>query len=77
MEAVDAYYDGHTFVPTKPVRAKKNQKAIITILDEVRNDDSRERALKAIENMHGMFKETNLSSYDYMARKEHEKSLER
>jgi hypothetical protein len=77
MEAVKAYYDGKTFIPTKPVRAKKNQQAIITILDEVRNDDSRERALKAIEKTYGMFKDTNLSSYDYMARKEYEKSLER
>jgi hypothetical protein len=76
MEAVKAYYDGKTFVPTKPVRAKKNQQAIVTILDEVKNDDSRERAKKAIREMRGMFKDTSLSSEDYMARKEYEKSLE-
>ncbi|MDR0853169.1 MAG: hypothetical protein LBN34_02260 [Clostridiales Family XIII bacterium] len=34
MEAVNAYYNGHTFVPTKPIKVKKNQRAIVTILDE-------------------------------------------
>ena len=34
MEAVKAYFDGSTFVPLGPVKAKKNQTAIITILDE-------------------------------------------
>jgi hypothetical protein len=34
MEAVNAYYDGHTFVPIQPIKVKKNQKAIVTILDE-------------------------------------------
>jgi hypothetical protein len=34
MEAVNAYYDGRSFVPTKPVSVKKNQRAIVTILDE-------------------------------------------
>jgi hypothetical protein len=77
MEAVNAYYDGHTFVPTNPVKARKNQRAIVTVLDEVQNEASRERALKAIEEMHGMFEGTSLSSEDYMARKEYEKSLER
>jgi hypothetical protein len=76
MEAVNAYYDGQAFVPTKPVKAKKNQKAIVTILDEVREDVSKERAKKALKEMRGMFKGTSLSSEDYMARKEYEKSLE-
>jgi hypothetical protein len=34
MEALNAYYDGHTFVPTKSIKIKKNQRAIVTILDE-------------------------------------------
>jgi hypothetical protein len=80
VEVVNAYYDGHTFVPTKPVRAKWNQKAIVTILDEVQSEAqseaSRERALKAIEETYGMFKNTGLSSEDFMARKAYEKSLE-
>ena len=33
MEAVRGYYDGSVFVPVEPVKAKKNQNAIITILD--------------------------------------------
>ena len=35
MEAVNAYYDGRAFVPTTPIKAKKNQRAIITILDDI------------------------------------------
>jgi hypothetical protein len=34
MESVRAYYDGHAFIPIKPIRVKKNQSAIVTILDE-------------------------------------------
>jgi hypothetical protein len=33
MEAVEAYFDGRVFIPKKPVTARKNQNAIITILD--------------------------------------------
>ena len=35
MIAVKAYYDGNAFVPLNPVKAKLNQSAIITILDDV------------------------------------------
>ena len=35
MEAVRGYYDGYVFVPIEPVNAKKNQQAIVTILDSV------------------------------------------
>ena len=76
MEVVNAYYNGHTFVPMKPVKAKKNQRAIITILDEIQGEKSKERAFEAIEKMRGMFSGTGLSSEDFMARKEYEKSLE-
>ena len=34
MEAVKAYYDGISFIPLSPIKAKKNQTAIITILDD-------------------------------------------
>jgi len=34
MEAVKAYYDGTVFVPIEPVKAKRNQPAIITLLDD-------------------------------------------
>jgi hypothetical protein len=76
MEAVNAYYDGHAFVPTKPIKAQKNQKAIVTLLDEVRSEASKEHARKAIEDMCGIIEGKGLSSEDYMARKEYEKSLE-
>jgi NADH:ubiquinone oxidoreductase subunit E len=76
MEAIRAYYDGRTFVPTKPVKVKRNQQAIITLLNEAQDEKSKERARKAIKEMRGMFKGTGLSSEDFMARKEYEKSLE-
>ena len=34
MNAVKAYYDGRVFVPVEPVRARRNQNAVITILDD-------------------------------------------
>ena len=45
MEAVNAYYDGRVFIPTKPVSARKNQRAIITILDETRENHTKEKLL--------------------------------
>jgi hypothetical protein len=39
MNAVRAYYNGHVFVPVEPVKAKQNQSAIITILDDERNEE--------------------------------------
>jgi hypothetical protein len=42
VQAVRAVYDGRVFVPEQPVNAKKNQAAIITILDEIqRTPDSK------------------------------------
>ena len=34
MQAVKAYYDGDKFVPIETIKVKRNQTAIITILDE-------------------------------------------
>ena len=34
MNAVKAYYDGAVFVPVEPVKAKRNQSVIVTILDD-------------------------------------------
>ena len=33
MEAIQAYYDGNAFVPVTPVKVKKNQPALITIIN--------------------------------------------
>jgi hypothetical protein len=38
MEAVEAYYDGRVFIPRRPVSARKNQPAIVTILND-RSED--------------------------------------
>jgi hypothetical protein len=34
MTAVKAYYDGKVFIPMSPIRAAKNQAAIVTVLDD-------------------------------------------
>jgi hypothetical protein len=34
MNTIEAYYDGHSFVPLVPIQVKKNQKAVVTLLDE-------------------------------------------
>jgi len=39
MNAVKAYYDGRVFIPTEPVKARRNQHAIITILDDERKEN--------------------------------------
>ncbi len=33
MQSVEAYYDGKAFIPVKPIRAQKNQKALITLFE--------------------------------------------
>jgi len=77
MEAVNAYYDGQAFVPTKPVRAKKNQRAIVTILDDgTAANDSKEIAREAAKRLRGMFEGSDMSSEKYAAQKQFEKELE-
>jgi len=41
VEAVQAYYDGVAFVPLRPVKAKRNQKAIVTILEDETKKESK------------------------------------
>jgi phage terminase large subunit-like protein len=76
MEAVNAYYDGHSFIPTKPVNVRKNQKAIITILDEAHTENSVEVMKKTIRELRGAFKGIGLSSDEFAAGKQLEKELE-
>ncbi|MDR0795457.1 MAG: hypothetical protein LBE79_05290 [Tannerella sp.] len=35
MRTVKAFFDGEVFIPVTPIRAKKNQVAIITLIDDV------------------------------------------
>jgi hypothetical protein len=43
MTAVKAYYDGKAFIPISPIKAEKNQAAIVTVLDNVgEGTDNRE-----------------------------------
>jgi hypothetical protein len=43
MEAIRAYYDGNAFVPLTPVKARRNQQAIITILEETKENPAQKR----------------------------------
>jgi hypothetical protein len=49
MEAVAGYYDGNSFIPVKPVSARKNQRVIIILLDE--NDPS----IEAMSELDGLY----------------------
>jgi hypothetical protein len=43
MTAIKAYYDGKVFIPMSPIRAVKNQTAIVTVLDDtLETNDSKE-----------------------------------
>ena len=59
MEAVNAYYDGHAFVPTKPVFVRKYQRAIITILDEVKENHTK----KALLSLAGILSEEEYQDF--------------
>ena len=69
MDAINAYYNGHSFVPIKPVQAKKNQKAIVTIIDE-------NLARDAAAQLKGMFAGSGMSSEKFASQKQFEKELE-
>jgi len=43
MEAIQAYYDGNVFVPITPVKVKKNQPAIITIIESAKVKEGKKR----------------------------------
>jgi len=76
MEAVKAYYDGQVFVPLKPVRAKKNQEAIVTILEDMRDERSGEEARKAAKKLYGIFAGTSMSTEAFMEQKQLDIELE-
>ena len=47
--AVKAIYDGNAFIPVEPVRVKRNQPAIVTILDdEIKNDKPHKRFIGSL-----------------------------
>jgi hypothetical protein len=52
MEAVKAYFDGHSFIPESPVIATINQEAIITLLEsQLSNNSKKERLLGLAGNI--------------------------
>ncbi|MDR3365044.1 MAG: hypothetical protein LBS91_08920 [Clostridiales Family XIII bacterium] len=74
MEAVNAYYDGNYFVPTtRPKSLKKNQKAIVTILDDTAAPPNATTSA-LLQSLQGKYPE--LSSKDFAARKQAEKDLD-
>jgi len=77
MEAIRAYYNGKAFIPVAPVRAKENQAAIITILDEFRDETSREESIQILKSLRGIAKGKGITLKDFIAQKAYEKSLER
>jgi hypothetical protein len=73
MEAVEVYYNGSSFVPRRPVSVRKNQRAFVTILDEVVEPTPERKAF----SLRGMFADGKLSSERFAAAKQFEKELEK
>ena len=74
MEAVRAYYDGKYFIPmTKPKSLRKNQEAIITILDDPTVVPAT-RTQMLLASLEGRYPE--LSSHDFAMRKQAEKEAD-
>jgi hypothetical protein len=77
MEAVDAYFNGQAFVPTRPVRARTNQRAIVTILDDETIGIVSERSsCNAVAQARGILKGSKFTVDRFMESKAAEKELE-
>jgi len=65
MVAVKAYYDGRAFVPERPISAKINQEAIITLMEHRHYNTSKKDQLLSLAG--------SISHEDYL---EMDKALE-
>ena len=59
IQTVEAYYDGHAFVPITPVAAQMNERAIITILDGITDKSMKQKSGKAYLNYAGTLSDEN------------------
>ena len=42
MQAINGFFDGRTFIPLETIEVKKNQKVIITVLEEYLDKNNQE-----------------------------------
>ena len=75
-ETIRAYYDGHAFIPIKPVSVSKNQPVVVTILDESAMTPA-DMARHAATQLKGILSGSGMSSETFAARKQLEKELEK
>ena len=59
MQTVEAYYDGHAFVPITPVAVQMNERAVITILDGITDKSIKQKSGKAYLNYAGKLSDEN------------------
>ena len=59
MQIIEAYYDGRAFVPTTPVAARINERAVITIFEGATDKCPKRKSDKAYLNYAGALSNDN------------------
>lgn len=67
MLALEGYYDGETVRTVEKIQAKKNQKVIITILDEFIEEFPQEEKLRSARGMLAKYADSSLREQEAAA----------
>ena len=59
MQTIEAYYDGRAFVPVTPVAVRVNERAVITIFDDITANCSKRENEKAYLSYAGALSDEN------------------
>ena len=59
MQTVEAYYDGRAFVPVTPVAVRLNERAVVTIFDDIKGKSPKRKSDKAYLSYAGALPDEN------------------
>ena len=59
MQTIEAYYNGHAFVPITPVTVRINERAVITIFEDTTDKCPKWKSDKTYLNYAGMLSDEN------------------
>ena len=59
MQTVEAYYDGRAFVPVTPVAVRPNERAVVTIFEDIVDKRQRQENDKAYLSYAGSLPDEN------------------
>ena len=59
MQTVEAYYDGRAFVPVTPVAVRPNERAVVTIFEDIADRRQRQENDKAYLRYAGSLSDEN------------------